>query len=169
MCGYIPLFVYACVLTHFSRVQLFATLWTVACQAPLSLGFPSQEHWSGLPFPSPDDLPYPGIEPKSLMSPALASGFFTPSATWEAQNLLNSGVKPTSPYCKQILYCLSHQGSPIYHIFFFHASIDGHLDCFCILTIVNNGAMNIGVHKSFWIRFSYSSKNTQKWNSWATC
>ena len=145
LCGYIPLFVYACVLSHFSRVQLFATLWTVACQAPLSLGFPRQEHWTGLPFPFPDDLPYPGIEPMSLMSPALASGFFTPSATWEAQNLPNSGVKPTSPDCRQILYCLSHQGSPIYHILFFHASIDGHLDCFCILTIVTIAVMNMRV------------------------
>ena len=43
----------------------FATPWTVACQAPLSLGFPRQEYWGGLPFPSPEDLPDPGIEPKS--------------------------------------------------------------------------------------------------------
>ena len=48
---------------HFSRVQLFATLWTVACQAPLSMGFSRQEYWSGLPCPSPEDLPDPGIEP----------------------------------------------------------------------------------------------------------
>ena len=51
-----------------SRVQLFATPWTVAYQAPLSMGFSRQEYWSGLPFPSPGDLPYPGIEP---VSPAL--------------------------------------------------------------------------------------------------
>ena len=48
-----------------SRVQLFATLWTVARQAPLSMGFSRQEYWSGLPFPSPGDLPNPGIEPGS--------------------------------------------------------------------------------------------------------
>ena len=54
-------------LSHFSRVQLFVTPWTVAHQAPLSLGFSRQEHWSGLPFPSPGDLPYPGegIEPET--------------------------------------------------------------------------------------------------------
>ena len=52
----------------------FATPWTVACWAPLFVGFPRQEYWSGLPFPSPGDLPDPGIEP---VSPALASGFFT--------------------------------------------------------------------------------------------
>ena len=51
-----------------SRVRLFATPWTVACQAPPSLGFSRQGYWSGLPFPSPGDLPNPGIE---LGSPAL--------------------------------------------------------------------------------------------------
>ena len=57
-----------------SHVQLIVTPWTVACQAPLSMEFFRQEYWSGLPFPSPGDLPDPGIEP---MSPALAGGFFT--------------------------------------------------------------------------------------------
>ena len=69
------------VLSHFSPVRLFATLWTVACQAPLSMGFSRQEYWSGLPCPSPWDLPDPGTEPVSLMSPASASGFFTTSVT----------------------------------------------------------------------------------------
>ena len=46
-----------------SRVRLFVTPWTVAYQAPLSMGFSRQEYWSGLPFPSPGDLPNPGIEP----------------------------------------------------------------------------------------------------------
>ena len=55
-----------------SRVQLFATSWTVAYQAPLSMGFSRQEYWSGLPFPSPRDLPNPGIEPGS---PALQTDF----------------------------------------------------------------------------------------------
>ena len=49
-----------------SRVRLFGTPWTVAYQAPLSMGFSRQEHWSGLPFPSPGDLPDPLIEPGSL-------------------------------------------------------------------------------------------------------
>ena len=49
-----------------SRVQLSATPWTVAYQAPPSMGFFGQEYWSGLPFPSPEDLPNPGIEPGSL-------------------------------------------------------------------------------------------------------
>ena len=68
-----------------SRVQLCATLWTVAHQAPLSMGVSRQEHWSGLPCPPPEDLPDPGTEPTSFMSPALTGGFFTTNATWEAQ------------------------------------------------------------------------------------
>ena len=58
------------------------TPWTVACQAPLSMGFSRQEYWSGLSFPSLGDLPDPGIEPMSLMSPALAGWFFITSTTW---------------------------------------------------------------------------------------
>ena len=58
-------------LSHFSRVQLFATLWTVAHQASLSTGFSKQEHWSGLSCLSPGDLPIPGIEPASPAPPAL--------------------------------------------------------------------------------------------------
>ena len=69
----------------FSCVQLFVTLWTVAHKAPLSMGFSRQEYWSGLPCPPPADLPDPGIESPSLVSPELAGGFFTSSVTWEAQ------------------------------------------------------------------------------------
>ena len=54
-------------------------------QAPLSTGFSRQEYWSGLPFPTPGDLPYPGSKPVSLGSVALVGGFFTISATWEAK------------------------------------------------------------------------------------
>ena len=67
-----------------SYVQLFATPWPVACQAPLSMGFSRQEYWSGLPCPPPGDLSNLGIEPVSLLSPALAGRFFTTSATQEA-------------------------------------------------------------------------------------
>ena len=58
---------HACMLS-LSHVQLFVTPWTAACQVPMSMGFPRQEHWNGLPFPSLEDLPDPGIEP---VSPAL--------------------------------------------------------------------------------------------------
>ena len=60
-----------------SHVRLFATLWTVALQVPLSMGFSSQEYWSGLSFPSLGDFPDPGIEPASSVSPPLAGRFLT--------------------------------------------------------------------------------------------
>ena len=63
-------------LSRFSHVRPFVTLWTMAHQAPLSVGFPRQEYWSGLPFPFPGDPLDPRIEPTSLMSPALTGRFF---------------------------------------------------------------------------------------------
>ena len=62
-----------------SHAWLFATLWTVVHQPPLSMGFPRQEYWSGLSFPTPGDLADPGIKPRSPVSPALAGRFFTTS------------------------------------------------------------------------------------------
>ena len=78
-------------------LQLCSTLCNpmdCACQAPLSKGYSRQEYWSGLPCSSPRDLPDPGMELASLMSPALAGGFFTPSTTREAKNagLLNLNI-----------------------------------------------------------------------------
>ena len=67
-----------CVCVHaksFSHVRLFTTLWTIACQAPLSKGFSRQEYWSGFPFPSTGDLPNPRTERLSLKYPGLADGF----------------------------------------------------------------------------------------------
>ena len=75
-----------CVLTH---VQLFAALWTVTRQALLTIKFSRDKYWSGFPFPSPVDLPNPGIKPTSLMFPALTGRFFTTSPTWEAQIMDN--------------------------------------------------------------------------------
>ena len=69
-----------------SRVRLFATLWTVAHQVPLSMGFSRQEYWSGLPCPPPGDCPDLGIKLESLTSPALAGKFFNTSATWKAHH-----------------------------------------------------------------------------------
>ena len=73
-------------LSHFSHVRLFETLWTIAHQAPLSMEFSRWEYWSGFPRPPPGDLPDPEIKPTSLMSPALAGRFFLP---------LESTGKPT--------------------------------------------------------------------------
>ena len=69
---------------------------TVACQASLSMGFSRQEYWSGLPSPPPGDLPDPGIEPTSLMYPALAGRFFTANATWQAPLAVDSHFLPAS-------------------------------------------------------------------------
>ena len=68
-----------------SHVRPFATLWTIACQAPPSMGLSLQEHWSGLPFPPPEDLPDPGAEPES---PAKQSGFFLLSHVGSPRQLI---------------------------------------------------------------------------------
>ena len=72
--SYYTLCVCVCVLNH---VQLLVILWVVTCQAPLSMGFFRKEYWSGLPFPSPGNLPNPGTVPASLASPVLSGRFFT--------------------------------------------------------------------------------------------
>ena len=64
-----------------------ATPWTIACQAPLSIGFSKQEYRNGLSFPPPGDLPNPGIKPTSSVFPALARGFFTTAPLWNTMNI----------------------------------------------------------------------------------
>ena len=79
----------ASVLRHSSRVQLCETLWTVACQAPLSIGFSRQEYWSVLPCPPPRYLLDSGIKTTPLTSLSLVDRFFTTSATWRHGSNLN--------------------------------------------------------------------------------
>ena len=84
-----------------SRVQLFATPWTVALQGPLSMEFSRQEYWSRLPFPFPGDLPDPGIKTVCLVSPALPSGFFTTEPPGKLSGILfnlNKGGKVDKGY-----------------------------------------------------------------------
>ena len=80
-----------------SHVQLFVTPWTVAYQAPPSMGFSRQEYWSEVPFPSPGNLPSPGNEPGS---PALAGGFFTTCATCESESrsVVSDSLRPHGLY-----------------------------------------------------------------------
>ena len=73
-----------CARVLLSHVQLFVTPWTVAHQAPLSMRFPRQEYWSGLPCPTRGDLPNPGIEPTSPEAPVLAGRFLTTEPSKEA-------------------------------------------------------------------------------------
>ena len=68
--------------SRFNRVRLCVTPGTAARQVPLSVGFSRQEYWHAMPYPPPGDLPDPGMDPESLMPPALAGGFFTTSAIW---------------------------------------------------------------------------------------
>ena len=94
---------WTCVLSDFSCVRLFVTLWTVAHQVPLSMGVSRQEYWSELPFSPPGDLPNPGIEHVSLTSPALGGRFFTTSATWEAPYRHISSIKRSGRRCANLL------------------------------------------------------------------
>ena len=98
-------------MSHFSCIQLFATLWTVAHQAPLSMEFSRQECWSGLPWPYPGDLPHPGVEPASLMSPALAVGFLTTRTTCPVQ--FSSITQSCLALCDP-MDCRT-QGLPVHH------------------------------------------------------
>ena len=91
---------FVCMLSCF---QPSVTLWTIAYLAPLSMGFPRQEYWSGLPLPPLGDLPNPGINPASLVSPVLADSFFTTAP-------------PGKPYCPHVLDA-SPQESYIYFLF----------------------------------------------------
>ena len=77
------------------KSRLFVTPWTIAPQAPLSVGFSRQEYWSGFPFPPSGDLPDPEIELLSLASPASAGRFFTTGATWEARSVAQTPSRTT--------------------------------------------------------------------------
>ena len=84
-----------------SRVQLFATPLTIACQAPLSMEFSRQEYWSGLPFPSPGDLPDPGLE---STSPTLVGGFFTTAPSGKPFLLLENTRE--EKLCQMLYVCI---------------------------------------------------------------
>ena len=86
------------VMSHSLRPQS-----TVVCQTPLSMEFSRQESWSGQPFPSPGNLPDPGVKPASLMSCALAGRFFTSSTTWEAPQVHKTTLCPSTCFSSPAL------------------------------------------------------------------
>ena len=100
-----------CCMFSCSVVSDSATPWTIACQASLSVEFSRQEYWSRLPFPSPGDLPNPGMKPTSLVSPALTGRFFTTGTTWEA--LLRASLFPV--HCLHLL--VFREGTQYYQKF----------------------------------------------------
>ena len=102
-----------CVVSWFSHVQLFATLWTIACQAPLSTGFSRQEYWSRLPFPPPGDLADPGTKPAFLMSPALADRFFTIQfSSVQSLSCVRLPATPRIKACQASLSITNSRSSP---------------------------------------------------------
>ena len=104
----------ACLLSHFSHFQLWATVWAVAHQAPLPMGFSRQEYWSRLPCPSPGDLPNPGIELAWRLFLALAGGFVTTSATWEAPWTVQPRLIQLLGVCRTHT-CHQRAGVPVTH------------------------------------------------------
>ena len=106
-----------CVLSHFSHVQPFVTPWTLAHQASLSMGFSKQEYWRGLPFPPPGDLPNPAIKSESLVSPALAGGFFTTKPLGKPPKLPHPSLFPALTLSQPTLTQLCQSCIYIYRFF----------------------------------------------------
>ena len=106
-------------LSRFSHVLLFAIPRTVARQTPLSIGFPRQGYWTGLPFPPPGDLPNPGIKPMSLAFPTLAGGFFTSPAIADIKRdsfgdqISRKCTNAASDFHSPILYLGEGNGTPL--------------------------------------------------------
>ena len=120
VCAYIYFYAYACLHDNLLQSHLTLRLWTVACQAPLSMAFSRQEYWSGLPCPPPENLPNPGIEPRSPTLQAdslLSEPPEKPKDTGIGSLSLLQGICPTQQsnrgllHCRRTLYQLSSQGS----------------------------------------------------------
>ena len=102
-------------LNCFSHVRFFSTLWSIAHQTPLSVGFSRQEYWSGLPFPSLGDLPNPGIEPRSLIPPAVAGRFLPLVPPGKPCNSLPElAAPPGLPFFYSLFSCVLYFLSPAF-------------------------------------------------------
>ena len=115
--------------------------------------FTRQEDWSELPLPTSEDLLNPGIKLMSLVSPVLAGDFFTTKPPEKPIDFPLHSAKFS--YISSILTLYFYYHSNIYHIFFIHSFIDGHLGCFHVLAVLNSAATNVGVHVFFELEFSF--------------
>ena len=107
--AYVCIFIFVhCMLSHFSHIQCFAALWTIACQAPLSMGFSRQEYWSGLLCYTPGALPYPRIKLVSLNISCIAGEFFITSAAREAHIYIYLYINEMSD-CKNVTESTDNQ------------------------------------------------------------
>ena len=139
-----------------SHVRLFTTPWTVAHQAPLSMGFPRQDYWSGLPFPPPGDLPKPGIKPESPVSSALQADSLPAEPSEKLHWLIYYSLPPSlssfSPFFSPSFLALSKaafQTKNLFFSFFFAAltRVSHLLFTYCVLPTSSQlkaGSMNAG-------------------------
>ena len=151
----------------FGHVWLCVTLWTVAHQAPLSMGFPRQKYWSGLPCPPPKDLPSSGIKLASPMSPALAGKFFTTitnlgspryvrfSVHWYFNKATSKKGNPVFAFIdRNLLYCIhTHTHT--------HAHLLPPLPCFCTFFLQVDNASSAG--SCLWTPTHQKKKKKKKW------
>ena len=126
----------------------FATPWTVTHQTPLSMGFPRQKYWNGLPFPPPGDLPISGIKPASIVSPALTGGFFSLWAAWEAfpfDSMLNTSC----------IWCLPLQHSSSYSSSFLHTRKK-------VVEPTNSQTKLLGYYISLWLSLKQCKRKNSR-------
>ena len=140
-------------LSHFSCVQLFLPLWTVACQVPLSMGFSRQEYWSGLPCPPAGDLPNPGTEPATPVSPTLTGRFFTTSTTWETPQPPPSKKKKISHEVRNVSFIELYSDFEIYAFYIM-------LLAFLLTQMVNNPPAKQETPVWSWVRKIPEERNS---------
>ena len=145
-----------CMLSYFSSVWFFVTLWIIDCQAPLSMRFSRKEYWSRLSCPPPGDLSNPGLEPMSLISPSLVGVFLTAGATWEAHwpSYLSLDI-----YFKNLSSLTSLYVSIVFASFkCYRASELKSRTSFCPFIFICPGIYSFKNIKAFWILISFHSQ-----------